>query len=121
MMRSTPVIFAVVGDDADVGTRLAEAINPPFTLFMTGGIPGQVVMDDGVEVALQVDAFTETIGRDEHALRELGDFADSVLTFGRRELAGNTDDLGAFWDLSLSRNALATYSAVWTKRQKTIG
>src|ERR1017187_502443 len=67
---------------------------------MTGGVPRQVVMEDGVEVALQVDAFTETIGGHEYALREFGECADTVLTLGRSEFAGDTDDFGAARDLA---------------------
>ncbi len=57
-------------------------------------------MEDGVEVTLKVDAFTETIGGHEYALRELGKCADTVLALGRSEFAGNTDDFGTTRDLA---------------------
>ncbi len=76
MMRSTPVVLAVIGDHPDLRARLPIAVHAPFPLLMTGGVPRQVVMEDGIEVILQVDAFAEAIGRHEYALRGLGQRAD---------------------------------------------
>ena len=41
----------------DVLARLSETVDTALALFMTGGVPGQVVMHDGAELLLQVDAF----------------------------------------------------------------
>jgi hypothetical protein len=76
-------ILSVIGNHPDLRARLAITVHAPFPLLMTGGVPRQVVMEDGVEVALQVDAFTETIGGHEYALRELGECADTVFPLGR--------------------------------------
>ena len=54
---------------ADEGCLLAEAVHPAFALLVPGGVPGQVVVDDGVEQALEVDAFGQAVGRYQQALR----------------------------------------------------
>ena len=45
---------------------MALAVLASFALFVPGGIPGEVVVDDGVEQALQVDAFAQAVGGHEH-------------------------------------------------------
>ena len=63
------VVDAVIGDHPDDLRGLAVAVDPPLALLVAGGVPRQVVMDDGVEVLLQVDPFAQAVGADQHALR----------------------------------------------------
>ena len=60
------VVLAVQGDGADDVRALAEPVDPAFALLVAGRVPGQVVVDDGLEVFLQVDAFGQAVGRDQH-------------------------------------------------------
>ena len=59
------VVLAVVGDGADGGGVLAEPVDAAFALFVAGGVPGEVVVDDGGEALLQVDAFGQAVGGDQ--------------------------------------------------------
>ena len=43
------IVGAVIGQHFDFGLGLAEAIDTPLSLFVSGGVPAQVVMDDRVE------------------------------------------------------------------------
>ena len=61
------VVAAVDGDDADVGRPLAEPVDAALALLVPGGVPGEVVVDDGVEVVLQVDALGQAVGGDQDA------------------------------------------------------
>ena len=61
------VVAAVEGDDADDVALLAEAVDAALALLVAGGVPGQVVVDDGVEVLLQVDALGQAVGGDQDA------------------------------------------------------
>ena len=45
--------------------RLAEAVDTTFALFVAGGVPREVVVDDGLEGVLEVDALGQAVGRDE--------------------------------------------------------
>ena len=56
------VVRAVHGDCADLGLRLAEAVDPALSLLMPGRVPGQVVVHDRLEVFLQVDALGQAVG-----------------------------------------------------------
>jgi hypothetical protein len=47
---------------------LPETIDAAFALFVAGGVPGQIVVDDSGEQMLQVDAFGEAVGRNQNAL-----------------------------------------------------
>ena len=66
------VVDAVVGDGADGLGALPEPVDATFALFVPGGVPGEVVVDDGGEVVLQVDAFGEAVGGDEDAVAVVG-------------------------------------------------
>ena len=88
-------ILAVIRDHPNFFARLPIAVNAAFPLFMTSGVPRQIVMEDGIEVILQVDAFAEAVGRHQYALRKFGQCADAVLALGWSEFTGNTGDLGA--------------------------
>ena len=59
------VVVAVVGDRPDGGRGLAESVDAAFSLLMAGGVPGQVVMQNGSESVLQVDTFGEAVGGDQ--------------------------------------------------------
>ena len=55
-------------DRSDELGRLAEAVDPSLALLVPGRVPRQVVVDDGVEELLEVDAFGQAVGGDEDAL-----------------------------------------------------
>ena len=78
------VVGPVEKGDLHRGLPLAVAIHAALTLLMAGGIPGEVVMDDGIEGLLQVDALGQAVGGDEQPLIERGEFLDSLLALGRR-------------------------------------
>ena len=59
------VVFADVGDCANLGLWLPESVHAAFTLLMARRIPTEVVMDDGVEVILEIDALTQTVSADQ--------------------------------------------------------
>jgi hypothetical protein len=68
---------------------LAEAVHAALPLFVAGGVPGKVVVNDGVKAVLEVDSFREAIGGDENGfffMRKEGDFFGAFLA---REHAGN--------------------------------
>lgn len=50
------VVGPVQSDDLDLGALLAEPVDPAFALVVACRVPGQVVVDDRVEVVLEVDA-----------------------------------------------------------------
>ncbi len=87
------IVRAVVGDDADLGLLLAEAVHPAFALLVARRVPGQVVMQHGVEVLLEVDALGQAVGADQHVLARLGDQAgDACFALGGRQQAGHRLD-----------------------------
>ena len=49
------VVLAIEHGAAHLGGLLAKAVHAAFALFVAGGVPGQVVVDDGGEQVLQVD------------------------------------------------------------------
>ena len=42
-------------------------------------------MQDGIEMLLQVDAFAQAVGADQHLLGRFGQLVDAFLTFGGRK------------------------------------
>jgi hypothetical protein len=94
------VVAAVDGDDADVFRPLAEAVDAAFALLVPGGVPGEVVVDDGVEVVLEVDALGQAVGGDQDAAGAvflpgcLGELLDAVDPLGRGERAVDAGDDG---------------------------
>ena len=50
------VVRPVVGDDPNRRYGLAESVDATLPLLESGRVPGQVVVNDGVEVILEVDA-----------------------------------------------------------------
>ena len=79
---------------------LAEAVDAAFALLVPGGVPGEVVVDDGVEVVLEVDALGQAVGGDQDAagavflLGCLGEPLDAVEPLGRGERAVDAGDDG---------------------------
>jgi len=88
------VVRAVEHEGADDLAGLAEAVHPALPLLVAGGVPGEVVVHHGLEVALQVDALGEAVGGDQHLAalsRPLGEVRDPCRALLRREFPG--DDL----------------------------
>ena len=88
------VVRAVPGDHPHLGLLLPEAIHPALALLVAGGVPGEVVVQDGIEVLLEVDAFGETVGAHEHepaapGPRISGQPGDALLALGVRKPAGD--------------------------------
>ena len=102
------VVRAVVGDDADLGLLLPEAVDAPFALLVAGGVPGQVVVQDGVEVLLEVDALGQAVGADEHILARLGHQVRRCAPRARRAAAARSPIRPAPWSGSASRSWRAT-------------
>ena len=121
------VVLAVDGRDGDRRARLAVAVHAALALFVARRVPCEVVVDDRVEAALEVDAFGQAVGRDEDAARLVAEGFDARLALigGIRPVTASTatspnSRLFAA-RLRSSRSWSATYSAVAIKRQKTIG
>jgi hypothetical protein len=77
------VVLAVEGDGADCGARLAVTIDAALALLVAGGVPGEVVVEDGVEGVLEVDALGEAVGADEDAAIGLGEASDAIFSLFR--------------------------------------
>ena len=113
-------VRAVEGDHADRRLGLAVAVDAALALLVAGRVPGEVVVDDGVEVLLEVDALGQAVGRDEHTplvLAELRRRAPRARPAASVPVTASTSTSLP----SASRRCRATYSAVGMKRQKTIG
>src|SRR5262249_40935169 len=87
-----PVVSAEVGEDSDRARALPEAVDAPLALLVTGRVPGEVVVDDRVEVLLEVDSLGQAIGGDENALLDLGKRQHTLLPLGWWELASDRFD-----------------------------
>ena len=70
------IVLAVDQDRSDGVALLPKPIDAPLALLMPGRVPGQIVVNDGIEVALQVDAFGEAIGRYKNAFLEFAEGFD---------------------------------------------
>jgi len=78
------VSSAVIGDGAHGVGALAEAVDPALALFVARGVPREVVVHDRGESVLQVDAFREAVGGDQHAGAVVfGQSVDADLAFLR--------------------------------------
>ena len=87
------VVRAVVGDDAHLALLLAEAVHAAFALLVARGVPGEVVVQHGIEVLLEVDAFGQAVGADQHVLAWLGDErGDARFALGGRQQPGDRFD-----------------------------
>ena len=63
------------------GGGLSEPVRPSFALFVAGGIPGQVVVHDCIEVVLQIDAFGEAVGGYKHGRDAFVEFSKRLHLF----------------------------------------
>ena len=78
------VVHPVDGDRPDGVVGLTEAVDAAFALFVAGGVPGEVVVHDGLEGFLQVDAFGQAVGGHQHvAAIGGGQFVDARGSFDR--------------------------------------
>ena len=115
------VVLAVEGDGADDVAPLAEPVDAAFALLVPGGVPGQVVVDDGVEVLLEVDALGQAVGRDQDVPARLGRSSSAMrsLPLGGRERAGDARDTRL--PAELPSRCSATYSAVGMNGRRRSG
>ena len=88
------VVGAVQHHGADDAGLLAEPVHPAFPLLVPGRVPGQVVVDDGLEVLLQVHALGQAVGRDQHRAlaRVAGQVPDPGFPLVGRQDAGDGGD-----------------------------
>ena len=63
------VVPAIESEHADFSSPLAETIYAPLALFVPGRVPAQVVVNDGIEIVLQIDAFGKAVGANQDVLR----------------------------------------------------
>ena len=87
-----PLSVAVDGGHPHRRRRLAVAVDAAFSLLEPGGVPGQVVVDDGVEVLLEVDALGQAVGGDQHPCRCVAEIPDRWLRARRAGGAGHRLD-----------------------------
>ena len=90
------VVGTVVGHNANCRTRLAVAINPAFPLLVPCRIPGQVVVENGVERILQIDTFAQAIGAHQDPSRSLCKFLYPDLAVVRCKQTGHCFHRSAF-------------------------
>ena len=71
--------------------RLAEPVDAALALLVPGRVPGQVVVDDGLEVVLEVDALGQAVGGDQDRAPAVvaGQLRDPRLALGGRQGAGH--------------------------------
>jgi hypothetical protein len=62
------IVLAIDEDCPDGVALLSEAIDAPLALLVPSRVPGQVVMDDRIEIHLQIDALGEAVGGNQNAL-----------------------------------------------------
>ena len=88
--RVDGVVAAVQGDGPDDIASLTEPVHPAFALFVSGGVPGQVVVHHRGERFLQVDSLAQAVGSDQNVVAiAVGQPGHSLSAFGRRELTGH--------------------------------
>ena len=102
-----------------VGGRLPVAVDAPFALLQSVGIPGQIVVQNGVEMFLQIYALAEAVRRHQNAAVILK--MSSIISLRCSSLPSPpvTDLISTSgcesW--SSSSSCSATYLAVAMKRQ----
>ena len=82
-----------------VAALLAEPVDAAFALFVAGGVPRQVVVDDRGEAVLQVDALRQAVGGDQQPRPVVGgEGVDAGFAFlrGQRPGDGLDPQLGVF-------------------------
>ena len=67
------VVRPIVGDDAHLTLLLVEAVYSALPLLMARRVPSQVVVQNGVEVFLQIDALGKAVSADQHIFTGLVD------------------------------------------------
>ena len=89
------VVRAVVGEDTDFLPRLAEPVHAAVALLVSGRIPREIVVDHGVELLLEVDAFAKAVRADENPRcgRVTAEGLDTRSAFFGGELTGDASDL----------------------------
>src|SRR5690606_40950300 len=88
----------------------AEAVDSAFPLLVASRVPGEVVVDDAVEVLLQVDALGEAVGRDQDATLALAQrvhAVDAIFSWqvARDRVDGGTSQFGREMFLQVMRCA----------------
>src|SRR6266700_3886899 len=85
------VVGAVQRHRPDGAKALPEPVDPALALLVPGRVPGQVGVDYGLEAALQVDAFRQAVGGNEHRAAGVivGQVLDPLLALVRRQDAGD--------------------------------
>ena len=78
------VVLAVEEGDLDGRLLLPVAIDPPLPLLVPRRIPGEVVVNDGVERLLEVDALGKAIGGHKEPAVMLGELFDPLLALWGR-------------------------------------
>ena len=96
-------------DDSDGARAVPEAVHPALALLVAGGVPGEVVVQDRIEVLLEVDAFGEAVGAHEHEpAAPGGEPGDALLALGVRKPAGEGRHHGRIVD-ELAEDASASF------------
>ncbi len=91
------IVLAVDHERANGAGSLAETVGSALTLFVAGRIPGEVVVDHGVEVVLEVDTFGQAVGGNQDGPNLLVEFAerlDPLFALIGSELPGDHGDMG---------------------------
>ena len=84
------VVASEQGHRADLLGTLTEPVDATLALFVAGGVPGQVVVDDCLELVLKVDAFRETVGCNEDVVAlDSRQFVDPCGSFLGRQGSGD--------------------------------
>ena len=88
------VVSAVVRDGPHLALLLPEPVHPALALLVARGVPCQVVVQDGIEVFLEVDAFRQAVGADEREPAAVGsEGIDARFAFGGGEAGRVTDSI----------------------------
>ena len=83
------VVLPVEHGAAHLAGLLAEAVNPALALFVTRWVPAQVVVHNGREQALKVDAFREAVGSDQDSRLVAFELLYRCLAFSGCQFAGH--------------------------------
>ena len=88
------VVGAVERDRPDDGGALPEPVHAALALLVPGRVPGEVVVDDGLEAGLQVHAFRQAVRGDEDGTPGLvlGQVPDPRQALVGRQDAGDRGD-----------------------------
>ena len=83
------IVGTIVGHRAHHLARLSIAVRAPLPLLVPGGVPAQIIVHHGVKMVLQVDPFTQAIGRHQHPLWMQPQLLHPRLSLGRRQGPGH--------------------------------